>query len=167
MGARGRPVEVEGGERCSILFGRRELRILAKAEQRQLAYRDTASRSAIVRQAVRWLGAKHGEDLQELWKRELAIEELQRRLEQEEKARRQAEEDAKAARNKARAKETVVQRLLQHLPLVRQKVDIGLETPSGIALLDQVWVNAGRSWSRVLARLQEASQSQPTPSVPR
>lgn len=154
---RGRPVEVEGGERCSILFGRRELRILRKAEQRQLAYRNTASRSAIVRQMVRWSGAKHGDDLQELWKKELEVAELQRRLDQEEKARLKAEEDAKAARSKARAKETTLQRLLQHMPIVRQKVAVGLELPSGIPLLDQVWVNAGRSWRRVQERLEQAA----------
>jgi hypothetical protein len=157
---RGRPVEVEGGERCSILFGRRELRILAKAEQRQLAFRNSSSRSAIVRQMVRWSSAKHGEELQDLWKKDLEVEELRRRLEQEEQARLRAEEDARAARNKARAKETTLQRLLQHLPMVRQKVAVGLETPTKIALLDQVWVNAGQSWKRVLERLEQAERDQ-------
>lgn len=156
--ARGRPVEVEGGERCSILFGVRELRILAKAEQRQLAYRNTSSRSAIVRQMVRFSAAKHGEELQDLWKKELEVEELRRRLAQEEKARLDAEKEAQAARDRAKAKESVIQRLLQHLPLVRQKVAIGVETPSGIALLDQVWVGAGQSWKRVLERLEQAQR---------
>ena len=149
-------MEVEGGERCSILFGRRELRILAKAEQKQLAFRNTASRSAIVRQMVRWSSAKHGDELQDLWKKELEVEELRRRLEQEERARLRAEEEAKAARNKAKAKETTLQRLLQYLPVVRQKAATGIETATGIALLDQVWFNAGQSWKRVLERLEQA-----------
>lgn len=154
---RGRPVEVEGGERCSILFGRRELRILAKAEQKQLEVRNTASRSAIVRQMVRWSSAKHGDELQDLWKKELEVEELRRRLAQEEQARLRAERDATAARDRAKAKETTLQRLLQHLPLVRQKVQVGLETPTSIPLLNQVWTNSG-SWRRVLERLEQAER---------
>lgn len=145
------------------MFGLRELRILARAEQKQLAYRNSSSRSAIVRQMVRWSGAKHGEDLQDLWKKELEVEELRRRLAHEEKARLEAEREAQAARDRARAKETVVQRLLLHLPLVRQKATIGLETPAGIALLDQVWVGAGRSWKRVLERLEQAQRDRGGP----
>jgi hypothetical protein len=160
----GRPLEVEGGQRCSILFGKRELRILAKAEQDQLAHRDTASRSAVVRQMVRYAWANKREDLQESWKKDLEVAELHRRLEQAEREKDIARREADAARTKARAKETVVQRLLQHLPIVRQKAATGIETPSGIPLLDQVWHNAG-SWRRVLARLEEASRDKPR-SVP-
>lgn len=111
-----------------------------------------------MRQMVRWSGTKHSDDLQDLWKKDLEVAELRRRLELEEKARLRAEEDAKAARNRAKAQETTLQRLLQHLPLVRQKVSVGLETPTGIALLDQVWVTAGRSWRRVQERLEQAER---------
>lgn len=162
----GRPREVEGGQICSILFGKRELRILAKAEQDQLAHRDASSRSAVVRQMVRSAWAEHREDLQELWKKDMEVAELRRRLEQSEQAKARAEQEATAARLKARAKETVLQRLLQHLPLVRQKVGVGLQTPSGIPLLDQVWHNAGQNWSRVLARLESANSPPSTGSEP-
>jgi len=163
-GKAGRPREVEGGQVSSILFGRRQLRILAKAEQDQLAHRDVASRSAIVRQMVDFSWEHHREDLKELWKKDMEVTELRRRLEQAEREKQAALKEAAEARNRARAKETVVQRLLRHLPLVREKARVGLETPSGIPLLDQVWHNAG-SWSRVLARLEAAGEPSP-PSPP-
>lgn len=167
----GRPPEVEGGQRCSILFGRQELRILARAEQHQLNHRDSSSRSRVVRQMVRWSWAQHKDDLQELWKKDLAIEELQRRLDAEEKARQRAEKEAQRARQKAKGQESVMQRLLQHLPTARQKAALGLETPSGIPLLDQIWHNTGRSWARVVARLEEAQHKldplSPNPSSPK
>lgn len=154
----GRPVEVEGGQRCSILFGRRELRILAKAEQDQLSHRDTASRSAVVRQMVRSAWANHREDLQELWRKDMENAELRRRLDILEREKARAEEEAKAARSKARSKETVLQSLLRHLPLVREKVASGLATPSGVPLLDQVWLNTGSRWNIVLHRLEQAEK---------
>jgi len=157
MSRAGRPKEVEGGQICSILLGKKELRILAKAEQDQLAHRDASSRSAVIRQMVRSAWANHRDDLQELWKKDMEVAELRRRLEQAEKEKARLAEEAQAARNKVRAKETVMQRLLRHLPLVRQKAASGIELPSGITLLDQIWHNSG-SWGRVLARLEEAQR---------
>lgn len=158
---RGRPVEVEGGRRCSILFGRRELRILAAAEKAALSYRDNVSMSATVRTMVRIAGTEHGDEVQELVKKDMAIVELQRRLDQEERLRKQAEKDAAAARSKAKGTESVLQRLLRHLPLVRQKAAADVGTPSGIPLLDQVWHNQClRSWPRLLVRLEQAQRDQ-------
>lgn len=164
MKNRGRPKEVDGGKRCSILFGRQELRILAKAGQNQLNHQDSSSRSRVVRQMVRFAWAEHRDDLQELWKKELAVQELERRLEQERKARKQAEDEAHRARSKAKARESVMQRLLMHLPLARRKAAVGLPTPSGIPLLDQVWHNSGQSWARVVARLEETQRQLESPS---
>lgn len=162
----GRPREVDSPHRCSIVFGRKQMRILAKAEQNQLAKTDSASRSRIVRQMVDLAWAEHKDDLQEIWRLEMANQELQRRLDQAEKARIRAEKAEQDARNKVRGKESAMQGLLRHLPDVRARAASGLALPSGVPLLDQVWYNAGRSWSRVLARLEEVQRQRDGPPPP-
>ena len=83
---------------------------------------------------------------------------LQRQLEESQRALARAEAEVNALRAKRQGRESVAQRLAQLAPLVRERARLNLPTPSGNQFLDQVWYNMGRSWHKVLERIENTPE---------
>lgn len=148
----GRPSTVQDGQAFSVLFGKRERRILAQKQRELLETQDNVSRSWVIRHIVRTTDAhavtQHFQD-------EAEKAEMRRRIDYLEEDRSRLERLATAATKEKRRGEGHMARLLQFLPWVRERVGQGINLPHGDRLLDQVWYNAGRSWARVQVRLEQ------------
>lgn len=126
------------------------------------------SRSNLLRDGLALLAhqAQQGGDWVDLVRERQERADLERRLELAERKAKQAERNAQRSATKARKTELDMEALLRHLPDIRRRVQLNLDFPMGVHVVDQLWQNCGRSWARVVARLervQEELEQDPPP----
>ncbi len=95
-------------------------------------------------------------EFDELQRLRTQLEASKQDLEQERKERQKAERRAESMAKKRTKAGTHLSNLARHIPDVKRRVDLGLEFECGIRVLDQLWLNNGRSWARVAKLLEEA-----------
>lgn len=131
---------------------------LRAVKRRVLQHDITATNSSVIRDALD-LAARSPDVMEERARGAAREAELAEALEA---ARLEAARERRlreAADKKSRKSARTVERLLIHLPVVRDLAGSRSLHRSGIAALDNLWLKCARSWPRVLKRLQDAQNA--------